>query len=258
MKKVILRILKALVIVLILAIIGFYFWAVVPFDVMEEAELAMLIDEDVKILKSEHIYFKPTEKLKKELSKIENFRNLDLGLIIYPGARVDSAAYSPLARAIAKKGYTVVLAQMPLDISVLDIKAANKIIKKESDVESWVISGHSLGGSMAAFYTKENLDLIDGLIFLGSYPSESTDLSDSHIKVLSLYGENDLIATKKEIDEKKSNLPDDTTYVEIKGGNHAQFGWYGDQNGDGKATISYKKQQSIIVEEILEFMKKLN
>jgi hypothetical protein len=36
--------------------------------------------------------------------------------------------------------------------------------------------------------------------------------------------------------------------VPIEGGNHAQFGWYGTQAGDGQATISREAQQAQIVD----------
>ena len=38
------------------------------------------------------------------------------------------------------------------------------------------------------------------------------------------------------------NLPADTEWITIEGGNHAQFGDYGVQDGDGEATISAEMQ----------------
>ena len=42
--------------------------------------------------------------------------------------------------------------------------------------------------------------------------------------------------------------------IEISGGNHAYFGNYGEQKGDGKATITREEQQKIAVKEIMEFI----
>ena len=42
--------------------------------------------------------------------------------------------------------------------------------------------------------------------------------------------------------------------VIIDGGNHAQFGNYGEQKGDPPATISREDQQNIAVKEILDFI----
>ena len=44
-------------------------------------------------------------------------------------------------------------------------------------------------------------------------------------------------------------------FVEIQGGNHAQFGWYGDQKGDGQATISHEEQQAIVIDEALALLR---
>ena len=46
-------------------------------------------------------------------------------------------------------------------------------------------------------------------------------------------------------------------WVEIGGGNHAQYGWYGEQLGDGLATISRPQQQEQIVAATAEFLEVL-
>jgi len=58
----------------------------------------------------------------------------------------------------------------------------------------------------------------------------------------------------EKINNSKDKLPDDTDWVEIKGGNHSQFGWYGFQDGDNEAEISREKQQSMIVDSINKFL----
>ena len=42
-------------------------------------------------------------------------------------------------------------------------------------------------------------------------------------------------------------LPASTTWLPIQGGNHAQFGWYGPQPGDGQPTITREDQQAQVV-----------
>ncbi|MFW6281877.1 MAG: alpha/beta hydrolase [bacterium] len=116
------------------------------------------------------------------------------------------------------------------------------------------MGGHSLGGAMAARYTYNNYSKLSGLILLASYPADNNDLSDKDIKVLSIYGGNDGITSLKKIDNSRDNLPDDTEYIEIKGGNHSQFGWYGFQDGDKKASISREKQQALIIDAIRKFL----
>jgi hypothetical protein len=51
-----------------------------------------------------------------------------------------------------------------------------------------------------------------------------------------------------------SNLPTDFTEVVIDGGNHAGFGDYGQQKGDGNATISHEEQWNITVNAIINFL----
>jgi hypothetical protein len=52
-------------------------------------------------------------------------------------------------------------------------------------------------------------------------------------------------------------LPPDTTRVEIMGGNHAQFGWYGKQPGDNDATISRYLQQGQTVNATIQLLRKI-
>ena len=48
---------------------------------------------------------------------------------------------------------------------------------------------------------------------------------------------------------------DNLTELIIKGGNHAQFGYYGNQSGDGIAKISADNQQKQSENEIIEFIR---
>jgi hypothetical protein len=50
---------------------------------------------------------------------------------------------------------------------------------------------------------------------------------------------------------------DNLTEVIIDGGNHAQFGYYGNQSGDNPSKISPEKQQNQSVDEIVKFIDKL-
>ena len=80
----------------------------------------------------------------------------------------------------------------------------------------------------------------DGLILLASYPTK--ELSTP---VISIYGSEDRVldSDKYSSTEKEGLWPDDFTEMIIEGGNHAQFGNYGEQKGDGTASISAKEQQ---------------
>ncbi len=75
----------------------------------------------------------------------------------------------------------------------------------------------------------------DGLVLFGSYCAN--DLSESGLAALSISGSEDGLSTPEKIDEAAHLLPADTVFVVIEGGNHAGFGAYGPQAGDGEATI---------------------
>ena len=89
----------------------------------------------------------------------------------------------------------------------------------------------------------------DGLILLGSY--STADLSGSGLTVLSVYGSEDGVMNREKYDEYKSNLPEGFTEVIIEGGNHAYFGAYGEQEGDGTATVTPAEQLRQTAEAIL-------
>ena len=144
---------------------------------------------------------------------------------------------------------------MPLNLAVLGVDRATDVIEAYPEVENWAIGGHSLGGSMAATFTRNNPDLIDGLFLVASYPAGSDDLSGfDDLTVWSVSATEDGLATPDDIEASRALLPTDTTWVPIQGGNHAQFGYYGDQPGDGQATISHEDQQSQTVEAAIQML----
>jgi hypothetical protein len=55
----------------------------------------------------------------------------------------------------------------------------------------------------------------------------------------------------EEVEANTIYLPDDTNWIFIEGGNHSQFGYYGNQLGDNSAGISREQQQELTVEGIL-------
>ncbi len=175
-------------------------------------------------------------------------------LIFYPGGKVDHTAYEPLMEACASKGITCVLLDMPFNLAVFDINAADSVKEMFPDIEKCYIGGHSLGGSMAASYLADNTADFDGLILLGSYSTE--DFGDSGIEVLSVYGSEDRVLNKEKYEENKSNLPKGFEEKVIEGGCHAYFGMYGIQDGDGTPSISNKEQIMITADAIAGFIYK--
>ncbi len=103
-------------------------------------------------------------------------------------------------------------------------------------------------------FAEKNQSKLEGLFFLASYPA-SDDLKQSSLKILSISGEKDGLATQEKIKKSKANLPSQTVYHEIKGGNHAQFGMYGKQKGDQPADIPALSQQNDLIQAMLDWLK---
>ncbi|MCG8668395.1 MAG: alpha/beta hydrolase [Pseudomonadales bacterium] len=178
-----------------------------------------------------------------------------LGFIFYPGANVLAGSYAPTALDLAEQGITTVIAKFPLNLAVITPNRADDIRSSLPDVQNWVVGGHSLGGVMAAQYLDENQDdsALTGLILFAAYPSNANDLSTTNFSALSLYGSEDNLTKPNDVISTTHLLPVGATLFEIEGGNHAQFGWYGEQDGDGTALISRALQQSQIMEQLISF-----
>lgn len=172
------------------------------------------------------------------------------GLIFYPGGKVEHTAYAPLMRLYAEYGILCVLVKMPAKLAVLDMNAAKGIPEQYPDIKEWYIGGHSLGGSMAAGYAAKNAQEFEGLLLLASY--STADISQSGLDVLSVYGSEDKVLNMEKYEENIGNLPGDIQERVIEGGCHAYFGSYGEQEGDGTATINPIEQMKITLEMSME------
>lgn len=200
-------------------------------------------DSNVKVETEQNgdIFFNPKSNKKK------------VGFVFYPGAKVENSAYSPMAREIASKGYPVILSKMKFNLAILSPNKAKNILDEYPDINSWVIGGHSLGGVMASDYALKD-NKIKGLVLLASYPKDHKDFTKSWINVLSLWGSNDKVADLNKVKNAKKVMPANSKFIEIPGGNHAGFGDYGEQKGDGKSLISNKEQINITSSEIIKFL----
>ena len=173
----------------------------------------------------------------------------DTALIFYPGGKVEYTAYLPLLHRLARKGTDCFLVHMPANLAVFGAGRAEKI-QSRYDYANWYIGGHSLGGAMAAKYAADHGAELEGLVLLAAYP-----VSRVSVPTLVLYGSEDRVLDPAKLQENMSWLPADTRIRIIEGGNHAQFGDYGMQEGDGVATISREEQIGITAEEIGKMLK---
>ncbi len=175
----------------------------------------------------------------------------DTAMIFYPGAKVEYTAYLPLFHKVAEQGIDCFLMKMPCNLAVLGQNKADKIIDSY-DYEHWYLSGHSLGGAMAASYASGHLETLDGLVLLAAYPTKS--LESENFSVVSIYGSEDGVLNMEKVKDGTAFMPADYTEVCIEGGNHAQFGDYGEQKGDNDAVISREEQQDKTVTAILQMI----
>ena len=171
----------------------------------------------------------------------------DTALIFYPGAKVEYTSYLPMFTQLASQGIDCYLVEMPFNIAFFAQNSADDIIDN-STYSHYFIAGHSLGGVVASSYVNST-DNVDGLILLASYPTK--DLSKP---VLSIYGSEDKSLNLEKYNQAKPFTNNNLTEIIIDGGNHAQFAYYGDQSGDGKAKISPQNQQNQTVIAILNFI----
>ena len=139
---------------------------------------------------------------------------------------------------LAQRGIDCFLVEMPFNLAFLDMNAASSILDVPADgsYERWFLAGHSLGGAMAANYAADHPKQLSGLVLLAAYPTKS--LQTAGFPVLSIYGSNDGVVNRSRIEEGRSLMPPIYEELVIEGGNHAQFGSYGAQDGDGEALIS--------------------
>lgn len=224
-------ILISVIVLMIAILVGFYIYTrdyyiadEVATNILEETNPRVSIKDNITILY-------PSED-----------KALNTALIFYPGGKVEANAYLPLLQDLSDQGITSVLVEMPFHLAVFNINGADDVYEHLPEIDTFYIGGHSLGGAMSASYVSKHLDQFKGLILLGAYPTEPLD-----IPILSIYGSNDMVLDH-------SKLLDTAHQVEIPGGNHAYYGNYGEQEGDGTATITREEQQAITVDEIMKFI----
>ena len=239
------RVIRIIAIVLVLAVTGIGFYASNYSRASDEALAAFASGEGL----SERVtVFRPADMVDLESVAGEG----SVGLIFYPGGKVAVEAYAPLMKSLAEEGITCVLLEMPLNLAVLDSNAAEGIDEILPDVERWYVGGHSLGGAMAASYAADHSEELEGLVLLAAYSTK--DLTNSGLDVISIYGSEDQVLNRQSYEQNRTNLPDNAVEVIIEGGNHAQFGDYGVQEGDGTATIGGEEQLNQTTEKIAQLI----
>lgn len=216
-----------------------------PAQPMPEALAALQSDASVQVETPSWLVFRPRAM------------EPTTGFIFYPGGLVDPRAYAPMAHQVAARGYLVVIVPMPFNLAFFGTDHAEEVIRAFPGIKHWAIGGHSLGGVAATMFIQENPNAVQGLVLWASYPAPADNLFDLNLKTVSIYGTRDGLATSDKIAASRPLLPPMTRWVAVEGGNHGQFGWYGQQSGDGAATISREQQQEQIVNATADLLSNL-
>lgn len=200
------------------------------------------------------------------LTPKDNTLQKQTGILFYPGGLVAPQAYVQPLQELAAAGYPVVIVKVTGNLAIFNVGKAAQF-RNLVAVDQWVIGGHSLGGVIASYDVRDQPQAYAGLFLWASFSGEAADLSNWQGAALSLSAEQDGLTLAEDVEQNKAYLPSPvmvqnvaafpststtgtTIYHEIQGGNHAQFGSYGTQNGDGEASISKGQQHS----EIIAFM----
>ena len=221
--------------VIMLSCIGFLIYTGHYYHADESALSALKSDDTVNIIQTEYgwLFDGPSETD---------------AIIFYPGGKVEETAYAPLLHNLAGQGVDVCLIKMPFRLAVFGMNKADHVMS-QYDYVHWYIGGHSLGGDMAAYFAAAHSPQLSGIFMLASYPVKP--LNDN-TRAIIIYGSEDGVLNTAKLVEMNRILPGDNEIYAIEGGNHAQFGNYGIQDGDGYATISSEEQQRRTVELILQ------
>jgi hypothetical protein len=110
------------------------------------------------------------------------------------------------------------------------------------ELARWVVAGHSLGGALS-------------FVLIGTTHPREHDLSKLDASMIKIYSTSDGVAPVDGVMANRRLLPETTAWVEIKGGNHSQFGHYGHQLFDGRATITREAQQATTRQVMLDALR---
>jgi len=228
------RTLAVIVVVAVLAVVAFLFYSSMVMRGDRAAALTAWEDPAVQITSTDHsIVISPTGDA------------TGAGLVFIPGAKVDPYAYLyKLSGIVEQTGATVVITKPTLNLAFFDTRPVSYFEADAPDVTRWFIGGHSLGGVRACQLAADG-DVV-GLVLFGSYCAN--DLSDSGLEVLSISGSDDGLSTPDKIDAARHLLPEAANVVEVEGLNHAGFGDYGVQPGDGVAILSDDEERAAITD----------
>ena len=212
-------------ILLVLLVLAFLLYTGIYYRADGEALAALASDESVRVEQTDYGWF-------------FDGPSADTALIFYPGGKVEETAYARFLHRLASEGVDVFLLRAPFRLAFFVQNEAGELMSRYG-YERWYLGGHSLGGAVAALYASGHGEGLDGLILCAAYPTRPLD---AHLTEILLLGSEDGVVNRAKLEAGMQYLPADAVFCTIPGGNHAQFGSYGTQRGDGEARIAPEEQ----------------
>jgi pimeloyl-ACP methyl ester carboxylesterase len=224
-------------------------WCLIAYRASAAARLALQPDTSVAVEHDEGIWsFVPRSPPSAGMP----------ALVFFPGALVDPVAYAPLVRAAATAGFPAYIVELPrrgafggAEDPALE-RRLDGLLAAPNTPRHFVIAGHSRGAVVASQIATERRTGFMGLVLIGSSHPRDVDLSTLRVSVTKIVGTRDGLASPAEVDANRGKLPAGTRWVWIDGGNHSQFGWYGFQPGDRRATIDAAIQRAAMIQAVIE------
>ena len=236
----------------ILFTVIFIGWSLIAYRATPEAHFALQSDSVVEVTHNNGVWrFMPAQ-----ISAPTR-----VGLLFLPGALVDPVAYAPLARAVAEAGFLALILEIPrrgafggADDPQLRARAAT-LMQNSNTALRWVLAGHSRGAVIVSELASRNPEGLAGVILIGTSHPRDVSLAALRVPIMKIFGTLDGLATVGEVMANQDKLPASTEWVEVTGGNHSQFGWYGFQPGDRRAIITPAQQRDQMIQSVLDMLR---
>jgi len=170
------------------------------------------------------------------------------GVLYFPGARVDPHSYLYPLADVAASGVTVVIMKPLMNMALFDQRDLDTLTQFTPAVTSWTLAGHSLGGVRACMLADDAR--VTSLVLFASYCAN--DLSSAQLDVALVTGDQDGLIDSEALTQSLAFLPAGRFEpIIIEGANHASFGTYGAQPGDGPAVVQQGDMRERITEILL-------
>jgi hypothetical protein len=167
------------------------------------------------------------------------------GILYFPGAKVDPYSYLYPLSELSASGITVIIVEPLMNMALFDQRTLATLTQSTPHVTSWTLAGHSLGGVRACMLAED--PAVGHLVLFASYCAN--DLTTTPLDVVMVLGDNDGLIDEAQVRQSTTLLPEGRYTIQtVPGANHAAFGTYGPQPGDGVATVTRQQMRQKLTE----------